>query len=194
MRVLFYHLPFRILFPYFVVYFFLSFISDYGFSRLVELDSRGGVLTKSETFCGTMSYNPPEILRKVPYNPLRADIWTLGVGLFIMANQVYPFDRHEGAKRMLQRQLDRDYHLQADIQAKSSAPLKALIDLLLEPAAERRPSITEVLAHPWVPIIHQEAARLQEKSSAGAAGGGPSDKSKQTKMNDNTLNSTNKSR
>lgn len=87
------------------------------------------------------------------------------MGLFILTNKVYPFDRHEGAKRMYQRQIERDYHLQADIQAKTSPSLKNLIDLLLEPVAGKRPSIGEVIAHSWVPIIHQEAAYLSEKSA-----------------------------
>lgn len=79
---------------------------------------------------------------------------------------------------MHQRQLERNYHLQADIQAKTSPSLKNLIDLLLEPVAAKRPSIGEVLAHPWVPIVHHEAAYRSEKSG----------KSKGNTTNDNQNN------
>lgn len=49
---------------------FNPIVSDYGFSRQVEVDNKG-VPIKSETYCGTMSYNPPEILKKVPYDPYK---------------------------------------------------------------------------------------------------------------------------
>ena len=61
---------------------------------------------------------------------------------------------------MYERQMTRDYHLQKDIEQKSSDQIKWLIDFMLEPDAKKRPTILEVLAHPWIPIIHQEAVML----------------------------------
>lgn len=82
--------------------------------------------------------------------------------LFIMVNQLYPFDRHEGKERMYERQLARDYRLQADIELKSSVELKSLIHLLLEPVEKKRPTIGQLLEHPWVPLIHRESKCITE--------------------------------
>jgi len=63
-------------------------LSDYGFARYYNADKD----PKSETFCGSVSYAAPEIIRGVPYNPRLSDLWCLGVILFIMLNKGMPFD------------------------------------------------------------------------------------------------------
>lgn len=42
-------------------------------------------------FCGTQLYLPPEILLNQPYHSSTADIWTLGVILFCILFNTYPF-------------------------------------------------------------------------------------------------------
>ncbi|KAJ6217788.1 hypothetical protein RDWZM_008945 [Blomia tropicalis] len=133
-------------------------VADFGFARIVEYTA--GRLNKSDTFCGTMSYSPPEILKQVRYNPFACDVWSLGVILFTMINQMYPFDRKEGANRMYERMLARDYHLQPQIEQKVSLELQDLIRIILEPDPKRRPSIGNVCEHPWFPIILHETKYL----------------------------------
>jgi len=50
-------------------------VSDFGFSRFVEVRNQSGEVVKSDTYCGTTSYNPPEILKHIPYDPMKGDIW-----------------------------------------------------------------------------------------------------------------------
>lgn len=129
-------------------------VTDFGFSRFVSFETNGEPV-KSDTYCGTTSYNPPEVLKQIPYDPFKGDIWCLGVMLFIMVNQVYPFDRHNKDK-MYENQMTRNYHLQESIAAKLSNEVKELIRISLEPYPEKRPPIKEICDHPWFPIIHQE--------------------------------------
>lgn len=129
-------------------------LTDFGFSRFVPFD-KSGVVVKSDTYCGTTSYNPPEILKQIPYDPFKGDIWTLGVMLFIMVNQVYPFDRHNKEK-MYDNQMKKNYKLRDSVELKVSNEVKDLIRILLEPEPEKRPTIKEVCDHVWIPIILQE--------------------------------------
>lgn len=42
-------------------------------------------------FCGTVYYMSPEILQKQAYNPKAADIWSLGIVLYKLLYNKYPF-------------------------------------------------------------------------------------------------------
>lgn len=142
--------------------YFNPVVSDFGFSRFVSTNN--GNIVKSDTYCGTTSYNPPEVLKQIPYNPFAADIWCLGVMLFIMINKIYPFDRRDRAK-MYECQMKRIYKLQDYISEKSTIFVKDLIAKLLEPEPEKRLSITEVCEHPWFPNILRDSQRPNSKTS-----------------------------
>ena len=43
------------------------------------------------TYCGTPAYMSPEIVKKQPYVGGKADIWALGVMLYVMVVGVLPF-------------------------------------------------------------------------------------------------------
>lgn len=50
------------------------------------------MLVLSDTFCGSLSYASPEILKGLSYNPKISDMWALGIMIFTMLNKAMPFD------------------------------------------------------------------------------------------------------
>jgi len=46
-------------------------------------------------FCGSYAYVAPELLMECPYNPYKADCWSLGVLLFVLLCNYLPFDSNE---------------------------------------------------------------------------------------------------
>lgn len=65
-------------------------LCDFGFTRFV-VDSNNK-RQMSETFCGSLSYASPEILKGLPYAPKISDMWAFGVMVFTMLNKAMPFD------------------------------------------------------------------------------------------------------
>ncbi|XP_075450877.1 testis-specific serine/threonine-protein kinase 3-like [Ascaphus truei] len=61
-------------------------LSDFGFA--VSLN--GDIL--SANFCGPPAYAAPEILQGKSYDAMKADIWSLGVMLYLMVTGYMPFD------------------------------------------------------------------------------------------------------
>ena len=58
-------------------------IIDFGFARS-EMLPVNGLYKVSETYCGSYAYAAPEILMGLPYIPQLADIWSMGVILYVM--------------------------------------------------------------------------------------------------------------
>ena len=58
---------------------------DFGFSTCIESSK------KVKIFCGTPSYMAPEVVQRREYKGENADIWALGVLLFVSLTGVFPF-------------------------------------------------------------------------------------------------------
>ena len=60
-------------------------VADFGFARWVRRSI-------AETSCGSPHYAAPEVIRGIPYDGRRADIWSLGVILYALLAGYLPFD------------------------------------------------------------------------------------------------------
>lgn len=112
----------------------------------------------SETFCGSLLYTAPEILKGIPYDPTKADVWALGVLIFTMLNKCVPFD-NSNVTILYEQQIKRKYKFRERICGTVTMEVKKLIKYVLEPIPRKRPSINEVLENPW----YKMDPRLQSK-------------------------------
>lgn len=62
-------------------------IVDFGFSVKMR-----NLQDTSKNFCGTPSFLAPEIVNKKEHSPFKADIWALGVVLYKLLTNKYPFE------------------------------------------------------------------------------------------------------
>ena len=134
-------------------------VADFGFARYV-VDSRGERVT-SDTYCGSLSYAAPEILRGIPYHAKVADIWSMGVILYIMLNKAMPFD-DSNIKRLYEQQTNKRWKFRAKVVDVLSDQVKKLMGNLLEPETNKRWRIEQVLSSEWIAMD----ARLVEMSPA----------------------------
>ena len=66
-------------------------INEYGAVKLVDFGFVCEALKKQRIFCGTPSYMPPELVKKKDYLAGPVDQWCMGVILFKLATNSYPF-------------------------------------------------------------------------------------------------------
>ena len=62
-------------------------VTDFGFARGGMKPTRG-TYPLSQTYCGSYAYASPEILTGTPYVPQMADIWSMGVVLYVMVREL----------------------------------------------------------------------------------------------------------
>lgn len=116
----------------------MAFISDATGKRI-----------SSETYCGSLSYAAPEILKGNPYHPRIADIWSLGIILYVMLNKAMPFD-DTNIKRLYEQQTNQRWKFRAKVADILSEQVKKLIHHILEPDVTKRFRIEQVLNSDWI--------------------------------------------
>lgn len=114
-------------------------LTNFSFSRFVATDPKSKKGVKSDTFCETPSYN-------TPYDPYFVDVWCLGICLFVMLNEDYPFDR-ANKEKMYENQIKRNFKFRNAVESKVSADVKDLIRKLLEPDPNRGITINDICKH-----------------------------------------------
>ncbi|KAI0523898.1 kinase-like protein [Xylaria bambusicola] len=113
---------------------------DFGFTR--EYEGKSNYL---QTFCGTVCYSAPEMLKGEKYAGEKVDVWSLGVILYALLCGELPFDDDDDnvtrTKILSEEPRYRD-HLTSDA--------VSLIKLLLSKRPLLRPSLPEILSHPFI--------------------------------------------
>jgi len=138
-------------------------VIDFGLSHQYAVDAKTGAVDRSrpiEGFCGSKSYAAPEVLMGRGYDGFAADMWSLGVCLFGLLNGFFPVDEAKPSDWRFQKLCKSQEQGRSSVATilawykKTPAHLSyhavQLLDALLNVNPLKRPSITDVLAHPYV--------------------------------------------
>uniref|UniRef100_A0A182MP16 Protein kinase domain-containing protein n=1 Tax=Anopheles culicifacies TaxID=139723 RepID=A0A182MP16_9DIPT len=121
-------------------------LTDFSFARKCS-EPKGAPSELSSTFCGSIAYTAPEVLKGIPYDPKAHDMWSLGCVLFIMVSGTMPFDESNIAVT-IGHQERKQYGYPSDM--KLNPAIIDLIDRLIEPDVSVRATIGLVAKDPWV--------------------------------------------
>ncbi|XP_018393601.1 PREDICTED: testis-specific serine/threonine-protein kinase 2 isoform X1 [Cyphomyrmex costatus] len=122
-------------------------LADFGFARFC-MDHEGRRVL-SQTYCGSAAYAAPEVVAGTPYNPKLADVWSLGIILFIMLNGTMPFD-DENLPKLLKDQISRNWVFRSRVRDTVSTLAKNIVRQILEPDITLRLTLERMLGHEWV--------------------------------------------
>lgn len=122
-------------------------LADFGFARFTH-DSQGKALL-SDTYCGSLSYAAPEILRGQPYFLKPTDLWSLGVILYVMLNKSMPFDDNN-ARRLYEQQTNKRWKFRSKYVNNLSDAVKRLVTSMLEPDPNKRIKVDDALKCTWM--------------------------------------------
>ena len=113
---------------------------DFGFTREYE-----GKASYLQTFCGTVCYSAPEMLKGEKYAGEKVDVWSLGIIMFALLTGGLPFDE------------DDDQATKAKILKEEPKypdtippPARTLISKLLSKRSLYRPTLAEILSDPYL--------------------------------------------
>ena len=138
-------------------------LADFGFATLFEFGQ------KNKTNLGTESYMCPELLYKDSYNAYRADVFALGVILFIFYSGHPPFHKAKYEDPyynlfLANREKFWDFHSKQNNKRGYSESYKELVSGMLEYNPDKRISIEKVKTSTWLnePINREKALHDME--------------------------------
>ncbi len=140
-------------------------ISDFGLSALYVGDADAEGNARSEllhTTCGTPNYVAPEVLENHGYDGKKADVWSIGVIVYVLLAGYLPFEENTMVQLFVKIK-------SADFEYPSwfSSGVRGLLNRILISDPEQRLSLNEVREHPWVkngPAWSDEPARSSPSS------------------------------
>ncbi|GAA5885683.1 hypothetical protein JCM6882_007526 [Rhodosporidiobolus microsporus] len=133
-------------------------VGDFGLAALVKFPGE-----RKKTICGTPNYIAPEILfdQKAGHS-FEVDIWSIGVILYTLLIGRPPFQTKD-VKNIYRKIRDNAYTFPPSHSL--SAEALSLISSILHPTPTSRPTLAEILAHPWL-TTGPFPARLDPVASA----------------------------
>lgn len=122
-------------------------IIDFGVSQILSMWQRTDWCSNYE---GTPLFQAPEVISgQAEYRGFKVDVWSCGVTLFLMLFGSYPF-MDEALLALYDKILSQE--LLVPKQEPASLALTDLLAFMLDKDHQRRASIEQVLAHPWLKL------------------------------------------
>ena len=115
-------------------------LCDFGFTR--EYENKTAHL---HTFCGTVCYSAPEMLRGEKYAGEKVDVWSLGVILYALLTGELPFDDDD---EMVTKH--KILNTEPNYPESLPAEARALIVQLLSKRPIHRPCLADILTNPFL--------------------------------------------
>lgn len=146
-------------------------ISDFGFSTLNIGDADGDGNARAEllhTTCGTPNYVAPEVLGKDGYDGKKADVWSIGVILYVLLAGYLPFDENTMAA-LFQKIKNADFEYPDWF----SSEARDLLSKILVPDPHSRAKLSELKNHPWMQHGDSGPTPSQGNNAAATHGAPP---------------------
>ena len=113
---------------------------DFGFTREYE-----GKASYLQTWCGTICYSAPEMVKGEKYAGEKVDVWSLGIILYALLCGELPFDDDDEVTTKT-RIMKEEPHYPVSM----PQPARDLISALLSKRPLLRPSLADILTNPWL--------------------------------------------
>lgn len=123
-------------------------ISDFGLSSLYVGDADAGSASRTEllhTTCGTPNYVAPEVLADQGYDGKKADVWSLGVILYVLLAGFLPFD-----ESTIVALFDKIQKAEYSYPSWFSPEVREVLDRILIVDPKKRITLKELKVHPWL--------------------------------------------
>ena len=114
-------------------------IVGFGYSSFYEKDKN------IEGTYGSLCYACPEIIDETPYNPELADVWSLGVILYVLICGYLPFSDEDDNKNKILISNGK-----VDFPKEMSNKLKDLLRHMLDKNPKKRYTFQKIVKHPWL--------------------------------------------
>jgi len=113
-------------------------------------------------YCGTVVYCAPEIVSGIPYYGPAQDVWSLGVVLYYLLFNCFPFssdlkDKKEKRKSIMKHIAACEYKFPNN--RKVSPEVLDLLSSIFQLDSTQRPTISEIRKHPWFRVSLKESSK-----------------------------------
>ena len=118
-------------------------ISDFGLSKFIT-----GKSNLTSTACGSPCYTSPEVISDAPYDPIKSDMWSVGVILYAMVTGQLPWTKRNKIQ-LFQQIRSADYFIPTTL----SMPLQSLIKNLMNKNPDDRYTVEEALNSEFMTMV-----------------------------------------
>lgn len=112
---------------------------DFGFA--IRKDNSSDLIS---SFCGTPTYMCPQLIKRIPYDAFKADVWALGILFYRMICGYYPF-RGSTDQELNKLILKSEVHYSSIVVPEA----RELINGMLKKDEKTRFTVADVLQNEW---------------------------------------------